>query len=325
MNDSLVDEPLPSSSTVVAGTFLRKLQLRMQKLLQRTTVSFPKRIADRHVAADRAGCGRDEDGGCLLQRCFDCSSERVELPANQVLQIHWDVDLRALRRLFRHYRNASSLAPGGDWSKLVNQEVSVAGGSRLGAAGDEVMLFAHRQITQEDIQDTVNWAVNHARCSAGRMELDSTGLLRWNQPAELLHRSPAQLQSATESEWFIRMRLRAHDLILLTRREKEVLQRRPALLNLVREHVLNGDEMQNEGNDFERAEYARAKGILEESERQAQIAASVRAPHRAPRIRRPADSEAALLTQQIQSSNQDEDMSLADDSGVTPLCNSLVS
>jgi hypothetical protein len=329
MNDSIVDEPLPSSSTVVAGTFLRKLQLRVQKLLQRTSVSFPKRIADRHVATDRAGRGRaldlDDDGGCLLQRCFDCSSERVEVPANQVLQIHWDVDLRALRRLFRHYRNASSLEPGGDWSKLVNQEVSVAGGSRLGAAGDEVMLFAHRQITQEDIQDTVNWAVSHARCSAGRMELDSTGLLRWNQPAELLHRSPAQLQSASESEWFIRMRLRAHDLILLTRREKEVLQRRPALLNLVREHVLNGDEMRNEGNDFERAEYARAKEIQEASERQAQIAASVRAPHHAPRIRRPADSEAALLTQQVQNSNQDEDMSLADDSGVTPLCNSLAS
>jgi hypothetical protein len=159
------------------------------------------------------------------------------------------------------------------------------------------------------------------------MELDSTGLLRWNQPAELVHRSPARLQSATESEWFIRMRLRAHDLILLTRREKEVLQRRPALLNLVREHVLNRDEMQNEGNDFEKAEYARAKRNLEESERQAQIAANVRAPHRAPRIHRPADSEAALLmiTQQIQSLNQDEDMSLADDSGVTPLCNSLAS
>ena len=82
--------------------------------------------------------------------------------------------------------------------------------------------------------------------------------------------------------------------------------------------------MQNEGNDFERAEYARAKGILEESERQAQIAANVRAPHRALRTRRPGDSEAALLTQQIQSLNQDEDMR-ADDSGVTPLCNSLVS
>ena len=83
--------------------------------------------------------------------------------------------------------------------------------------------------------------------------------------------------------------------------------------------------MRNEGNDFERAEYARAKGILEESERQAQIAANVRDPRRALRIRRPADSEAALLTQQVQSSNQDEDMSLADDSGVTPLCNSLAS
>jgi len=32
-----------------------------------------------------------------------------------------------------------------------------------------------------------------------------------------------------------------------------------------------------------------------------------------------------LLTQQIQSLNQEEDMSLADDSGVTPLCNSLAS
>jgi N-acyl-L-homoserine lactone synthetase len=97
MNDSLVDEPLPSSSTVVAGSFLRKLQLRMQKLLQRTTVSFPRRIVDNHVAADRAGHGRDEDGECLLQRCFDCSSERIEVPANQVLQIHWDVDLRCKR------------------------------------------------------------------------------------------------------------------------------------------------------------------------------------------------------------------------------------
>ena len=105
MNDSLVDEPLPSSSTVVAGSFLRKLQLRMQKLLQRTTVSFPRRIVDSHVAADPAGHGRDEDGGCVLRKCFDLSSERIELPANQVLQIHWDVDLRALRRLFRHYHH----------------------------------------------------------------------------------------------------------------------------------------------------------------------------------------------------------------------------
>jgi len=220
------------------------------------------------------------------------------------------VDFRALRRLFRHYKNASGLgAPGdSDWSQLVNHEVTVAGGSRLGAAGDEVMLIASQQMTQQDIQRTVNCALRDARCSSRNLEQDSTGLLRWNLPHELVHRPPAQLKSAFESEWFVRITLRAHDLILLTRREKEVLQRRPALLELVRKHCLDGDESQNEG-----------KAVADEPERQARMAANARARTLW------AEREAALLTQVIQNSNKDEDMSPADSSSVTPLCNSLAS
>jgi hypothetical protein len=111
--------------------------------------------------------------------------------------------------------------------------------------------------------------------------------------------------------------LRAHTLTLLTRREKEVLQRRPALLDLVRQHCLDGDAV--EGNEFERAEYARAKGIADEPERQARMAAAARA-----RTLRAEREAAAMLTQAVES--KDEIMSpAADSSGVTPLCNSLAS
>ena len=116
MNDSIVEEPLPSSSTVMAGSFLKKLQMRTQKLLQRTMVSFPASVIENQV----------DESECYLPRRFEYSSGHVQRPANQVLQIHWDVDLHALRRLFRHYDNASELR-GSDWAEVINYW----GGSKL--------------------------------------------------------------------------------------------------------------------------------------------------------------------------------------------------
>ena len=119
MNDSIVEEPLPSSSAVMAGSFLKKLQMRTQKLLQRTMVSFPASVIENQV----------DESECYLPRRFEYPSgpgSRVQRPANQVLQIHWDVDLHALRRLFRHYDNASELR-GSDWAEVINYW----GGSKL--------------------------------------------------------------------------------------------------------------------------------------------------------------------------------------------------
>ena len=119
MNDSIVEEPLPSSSAVMAGSFLKKLQMRTQKLLQRTMVSFPASVIENQV----------DESECYLPRRFEYPSgpgSHVQRPANQVLQIHWDVDLHALRRLFRHYDNASELR-GSDWAEVINYW----GGSKL--------------------------------------------------------------------------------------------------------------------------------------------------------------------------------------------------
>ena len=301
MNDSIVEEPLPSSSAVMAGSFLKKLQMRTQKLLQRTMVSFPASIIENRV----------DESECYLPRRFEYSSDHVQRPANQVLQIHWDVDLHALRRLFRHYDNASELR-GTDWAEVINY----GGGSKLGAAGDELVLVAPRQMTQMDIQQTIDWILG---------DVNSCDPL---PDCKLVHRPPAQRKSASESEWFVRVTLRVHELTLLTRREKEVLQRRPALLELVRYYHLevtseNLDYEYN-GRPFENMERKRAEAIANEPERQARMAWNARQLQLSRALRVEREAAAALLSQALES--KDEIMSpAADDSGVTPLCNSLAS
>jgi len=296
----------------MAGSFLKKLQMRTQKLLQRTMVSFPARAIENQVG----------DSECYLPRRFEFPSgpgSHVQWPANQVLQIHWDVDLHALRRLFRHYNNGSELGGSNsdcEWARVVNHEVTMAGGSKLGAAGDELVLIAPRLMTQKDVQHTIDWALKDVNSSEPHPD------------NKLVHRPPAQLKSASESEWFVRVTLRVHELTLLTRREKEVLQRRPALLQLVREYCLevtseNLDYEYN-GRPFENMERKRAEAIANEPERQARMAWNARQLQLSRALRVEREAAAALLSQALES--KDEIMSpAADDSGVTPLCNSLAS
>jgi len=311
MNDSIVDEPQPSSSTVMAGSFLKKLQMRTQKLLQRTMVSFPASVIENQV----------DESECYLPRRFEYPSgpgSHVQRPANQVLQIHWDVDLHALRRLFRHYNNGSELGGSNsdcEWARVVNHEVIMAGGSKLGAAGDELVLIAPRLMTQKDVQQTIDWTLNDVNSSDPLPD------------GKLVHRPPAQRKSASESEWFVHVTLRVHELTLLTRREKEVLQRRPALLQLVRDYCLEVTALESfelDGNrrPFEQKERYRAEAIANEPHR---LAGLQRDRERLARLRAlRAEREAALLSQALEC--KDEIMSPAmDDSGVTPLCSSLAS
>jgi len=282
----------------MAGSFLKKLQMRTQKLLQRTMVSFPASVIENRV----------DESECYLPRRFEYSSDHVQRPANQVLQIHWDVDLHALRRLFRHNNNASELRDT-DWAEVINY----GGGSKLGAAGDELVLVAPRQMTQMDIQRTIDWALG---------DVNSPDPL---PDSKLVHRPPAQRKSASESEWIVHVTLCVHELTLLTRREKEVLQRRPALLRLVREYCLEVTALEDpDGNrrPFENKERHRAEAIANEPHRLAGLQQDRERFARLRALR--AEREAALLSQTLQ--NMDEIMSPSvDDSGVTPLCNSLVS
>ena len=171
-------------------------------------------------------------------------------------------------------------------------------------------------MTQQDIQRTVDCALEACNFS----EPDSD--------CKLVHRPPAQLKSASESEWFVRVTLRVHELTLLTRREKEVLQRRPALLELVRYYHLevtseNLDYEYN-GRPFENMERKRAEAIANEPERQARMAWNARQLQLSQALRAEREAAAALLSQALEC--KDEIMSpAADDSGVTPLCNSLAS
>ena len=191
--------------------------------------------------------------------------------------------------------------------------INYGGGSKLGAAGDELVLVAPGQMTQMDIQRTVD------------LTLEDVNSAEPHPDNKLVHRPPAQLKSASESEWFVRVTLRVHELTLLTRREKEVLQRRPALLRLVREYCLEvtaEDDPAGNSRPFENMERGRAKAIANEPHR---LAGLQRDRERLARLRAlRAEREAALLSQTLES--KDEIMSPAmDDSGVTPLCNSLVS
>ena len=168
-------------------------------------------------------------------------------------------------------------------------------------------------MTQKDVQQTIDWTLNDVNSSDPLPD------------GKLVHRPPAQRKSASESEWFVHVTLRVHELTLLTRREKEVLQRRPALLQLVREYCLEvtaEDNPAGNSRPFEHMERGRAKAIANEPHR---LAGLQRDRERLARLRAlRAEREAALLSQTLES--KDEIMSPAiDDSGVTPLCNSLAS
>ena len=117
-----------------------------------------------------------------------------------------------------------------------------------------------------------------------------------------MHRPPAQRKSASESEWFVHVTLRVHELTLLTRREKEVLQRRPALLQLVRDYCLEVTALESfelDGNrrPFEQKERYRAEAIANEPHR---LAGLQRDWERLARLRAlRAEREAALLSQAL--------------------------
>jgi len=189
----------------------------------------------------------------------------------------------------------------------------VASGSKLGAAGVELVLIAPRLMTQKDVQHSIDWALQDA--DSGEPHPDS----------KLVHGPPAQLKSASESKWFVRATLRVHQLALLTRREKEVLQRRPALLQLMREsrmEVTAYDNPAGNSRPFEQMERNRAEAIANKPH---PLAGLQRDRERFARLRAlRAEREAALLSRTLES--KDQIMSPAmDDSGVTPLCSSLAS
>ena len=134
----------------------------------------------------------------------------------------------------------------------------MASGSKLRAADVELVLIAPRLMTQKDVQHSIDWALQDA--DSGEPHPDS----------KLVLGPPAQLKSASESEWFVRVTLRVHQLTLLTRREKEVLQRRPALLQLMREsrlEVTADDNPAGNSRPFERKKRYHAEAIANEPHR----------------------------------------------------------
>ena len=199
-----------------------------------------------------------------------------------------------------------------------------AGGVLSGVAGDELSLVAFHLMTQADVQEWIEYALDDANRVAGGDLLSTRKLMR---------RSPAHLKSASESEWFIRLTLRAaEDLTLLTRREKRILQRRPALLKIVRQYCLEGDgdsSLNWQGNSFERSERHRAEAIVNASRLQEQVrqalsrrAVSAKRERTLRILPRPNPSRSSRSHNVV---DNDACMSLADSSGVTPLCNSLAS
>ena len=152
------------------------------------------------------------------------------------------------------------------------------------------MLTITDLITPADLQYEIDWALQHA--NAHEQQEDHALVQRTG--------SIASLQA-----WFIRRVVRLEDLTLLTRRQKEVLQRRPALLAIVREYGMHAHA------EFAKAEYQRRMDAADAARPPAhdQRPALLSVRHR--RVDA-TDHDIAIMT--------DEDYS----SQLTPLCNSLI-